>query len=113
MNLKYQYDIFVISGGSGGLKVVDEAQKLGKRVELADYFKPSPHGTQWRTGGTCPNVGCIPKKLMYLTALIGEIRHELTATGWQGVESHSKHDWNILVNKNLQKLAGFLLLELI
>ena len=50
---------------------------------------------------------------MHLTALIGEIRHELTTTRWQGVEPHSKHDWNILVNKNLQKVAGFLLLELI
>lgn len=82
MDPKYQYDIFVIGGGSGGLTVVDEAQRLGKRVGLADYIKPSPHGTQWGTGGTCPNVGCIPKKLMHMTALIGEIRHELHNTGW-------------------------------
>ena len=34
-----------------------------------------------------------------MTALIGEIRHELTATGWQGVDPHSKHDWNTLVNE--------------
>ncbi|CAD8131219.1 unnamed protein product [Paramecium sonneborni] len=106
MNPQYQYDIFVIGGGSGGLTVVDEAQMLGKRVGLADYIKPSPHGTQWGTGGTCPNVGCIPKKLMHMTALIGEIRHELTATGWQGIDPHSNHDWNTLVNEVQRQVKG-------
>ena len=81
MESSYKFDIFVIGGGSGGLTVVDEAQKLGKKVGLADFIKPSPHGTVWGTGGTCPNVGCIPKKLMHMAAQIGEI----------------KHDWNTLV----------------
>lgn len=82
MDPKYQFDVFVIGGGSGGLTVVDEVQRLGKKVGLADFIKPSPKGTVWGTGGTCPNVGCIPKKLMHMTAMIGEMKKELVATGY-------------------------------
>ncbi len=34
-----------------------------KRVAVADFVKPSPQGTTWGVGGTCVNVGCIPKTL--------------------------------------------------
>lgn len=44
------------------------AGKLGKKVALADFVKPSPIGTTWGLGGTCVNVGCIPKKLMHFAA---------------------------------------------
>ena len=37
-----------------------------------DFVKPSPQGTKWGLGGTCVNVGCIPKKLMHQAALLGE-----------------------------------------
>lgn len=37
-----------------------------------DFVKPSPFGTTWGLGGTCVNVGCIPKKLMHQAALLGE-----------------------------------------
>jgi pyruvate/2-oxoglutarate dehydrogenase complex dihydrolipoamide dehydrogenase (E3) component len=55
----------VIGGGSGGLAAAKEAAFLGKRVALCDYIKPTPMGTKWGLGGTCVNVGCIPKKLMH------------------------------------------------
>ncbi len=42
-------------------------------------------------------MGCIPKKLMHMTAMIGEIKHELVSTGWQGIDAHGKHDWATLV----------------
>lgn len=38
---------------------------MGAKVALLDYVKPTPHGTSWGLGGTCVNVGCIPKKLMH------------------------------------------------
>ena len=38
-----------------------------------DYVKPSPAGSKWGLGGTCVNVGCIPKKLMHTAALLGEV----------------------------------------
>lgn len=41
---------------------------IGARVALLDYVKPSTQGTTWGVGGTCVNVGCIPKKLFHLAA---------------------------------------------
>ena len=37
------------------------ARDIFKRVAVADFVKPSPQGTTWGVGGTCVNVGCIPK----------------------------------------------------
>ena len=48
-----------------------EAGVQGARVACLDYVKPSPVGTQWGLGGTCVNVGCVPKKLMHQAALLG------------------------------------------
>lgn len=47
----------------------------GARVAVLDYVTPSPQGTKWGLGGTCVNVGCIPKKLMHQAALLGESIH--------------------------------------
>lgn len=41
---------------------------IGARVALLDYVDPSTQGTKWGLGGTCVNVGCIPKKLFHLAA---------------------------------------------
>lgn len=62
----------MIGGGSGGLAAAKEAASLGAKVALADFVKPSPIGSKWGLGGTCVNVGCIPKKLMHLSAVVGE-----------------------------------------
>ena len=44
----------------------------GVRVCCLDFVTPTPSGTRWGLGGTCVNVGCIPKKLMHQAALLGE-----------------------------------------
>lgn len=41
---RYSYDLFVIGGGSGGLASSKAAAQLGKKVALADFVVPSPHG---------------------------------------------------------------------
>ncbi len=61
----YDYDLVVIGGGSGGLACAKEAARLGQRVACLDFVKPSGMGSKWGLGGTCVNVGCIPKKLMH------------------------------------------------
>jgi len=66
----YDYDLIVIGGGSGGMAAAKEASRLGARVALCDFVKPSPHGTTWGLGGTCVNVGCIPKKLFHIGATL-------------------------------------------
>ena len=79
----YQYDLFVIGGGSGGISAANTAAKKYKKVAVADFVKPSPAGTKWGLGGTCVNVGCIPKKLMHYAALLSEARTDQNIHGWQ------------------------------
>lgn len=43
---------------------------------------PSPQGTTWGLGGTCVNVGCIPKKLMHKAAIVGEDLNDAPYFGW-------------------------------
>jgi len=66
------YDLVVVGGGSGGLACAKEAVQLGAKVAVLDYVTPSPSGSVWGLGGTCVNVGCIPKKLMHQASLLGE-----------------------------------------
>ena len=49
---------------------------------MLDFVKPSPKGTSWGLGGTCVNVGCIPKKLMHQAALLGHSIRDAKAFGW-------------------------------
>ncbi len=54
------------------LHTQQEAAVLGAKVVCLDFVKPTPNGTSWGLGGTCVNVGCIPKKLMHQASLLGE-----------------------------------------
>jgi len=69
---QYDFDLLVIGGGSGGLACAKEASSFGKQVVVLDFVIPSEKGTTWGIGGTCVNVGCIPKKLMHQASLLGE-----------------------------------------
>ena len=51
---EYDYDLFVVGAGSGGVRAARVASELGARVGIAEMA---------RMGGTCVNVGCIPKTL--------------------------------------------------
>lgn len=89
----YDYDLVVIGGGSGGLACAKEAVTHGAKVAVLDYVTPSPQGTKWGLGGTCVNVGCIPKKLMHQAALLGESVHEAAEYGWSVDKGALKIDW--------------------
>jgi glutathione reductase (NADPH) len=56
---KYDFDLFVIGGGSGGVRCARIAAGHGARVGVAEE-------RFW--GGTCVNVGCVPKKLMVMAS---------------------------------------------
>uniref|UniRef100_A0AAY4BH76 Thioredoxin-disulfide reductase n=1 Tax=Denticeps clupeoides TaxID=299321 RepID=A0AAY4BH76_9TELE len=88
----YDYDIVVIGGGSGGLACSKEAAQLGKKVAVLDYVEPSAKGTKWGLGGTCVNVGCIPKKLMHQAALLGSAVKDGQKYGWK-IPGPVSHDW--------------------
>uniref|UniRef100_A0A8C7A4H0 FAD/NAD(P)-binding domain-containing protein n=1 Tax=Nothoprocta perdicaria TaxID=30464 RepID=A0A8C7A4H0_NOTPE len=82
----YDYDLIVIGGGSGGLAAAKEAAKYDKKVMVLDFVTPTPLGTSWGLGGTCVNVGCIPKKLMHQAALLGQALQDARKFGWQFTE---------------------------
>lgn len=86
----------MIGGGSGGLACAKEAVSHGAKVAVLDYVTPTPQGTKWGLGGTCVNVGCIPKKLMHQAALLGEAIHEAASYGWTVDKSTVKMDWSVL-----------------
>ncbi|EFP13311.1 CRE-TRXR-2 protein [Caenorhabditis remanei] len=91
------YDLIVIGGGSGGLSCSKRAAELGAKVALIDAVEPTPNGYAWGIGGTCANVGCIPKKLMHQAALVGKELKQAEKYGWNGLDqSKITHDWNSL-----------------
>jgi thioredoxin reductase (NADPH) len=94
----YDYDLAVIGGGSGGLACSKAAAELGAKVVVLDFVKPSWQGTTWGLGGTCVNVGCIPKKLMHTAALLGEHLGDAAKYGWAVDRASVKHDWPTMVS---------------
>jgi len=92
----FDYDLFVIGGGSGGLAAAKAAADLGAKTACADFVKPSPAGTTWGLGGTCVNVGCIPKKLMHISSLYRETQADAHGLGW---ETKASHDWEAMITK--------------
>jgi len=90
------YDLLVIGGGSGGLACSKQAAKYGKKVAVCDFVKASPAGTTWGLGGTCVNVGCIPKKLMHQASILGEGMKDAVPYGWE-VPDGIKHNWETMV----------------
>ena len=69
-------------------------------VALFDYVQPSIHGSTWGLGGTCVNVGCIPKKLFHIGAQLKDSTHQFEDFGWKNHIQQIKleHDWNVLKN---------------
>ena len=74
----FDFDLLVIGGGSGGVRAARMAAQRGARVALAEQG-----GTQG-LGGTCVNVGCIPKKLYSYAAHYAEAVEESHGFGWEG-----------------------------
>ncbi len=88
----YDYDLFVIGAGSGGVRAARTAGALGAKVAIAeDRFY----------GGTCVNVGCVPKKLLVYAAHFAEEFEDAAGFGWR-VDS-SAFDWPTLIaNKDAE-----------
>jgi glutathione reductase (NADPH) len=83
--LTNKYDLLVIGGGSGGLAHAQRAAEYGARAAAIEYGP---------LGGTCVNVGCVPKKVMWYAA---ETRHQLEHAADYGFDVNIKgHDWGAL-----------------
>ena len=94
MQESFDYDLFVIGGGSAGVRAARMAAQRGARVALAEAAQ---------LGGTCVNVGCIPKKLYSYAAHYGEAFEEAAGYGWQ-VEGHPTLDWATLKSRRAQEI---------
>ena len=81
----FDFDLFVIGGGSGGVRAARMAAQRGARVALAEVAS---------MGGTCVNLGCIPKKLYSYAAQFAESFEESHGYGWVG--EAPVLDWEVL-----------------
>jgi len=90
--LKYGYDLFVIGGGSGGVRAANLAAAHGLRVAIAE---------ERHLGGTCVNLGCVPKKLLvYASQFKGEFE---SAAGFGWTVGKASFNWpSLIANKNLE-----------
>jgi len=104
----YDYDLFVIGAGSGGIRSAKVANDYGKKVGLAEvaYF-----------GGTCVNVGCVPKKLMVYASGFKKSFEDAQSYGWE-TSSSPKFNWqkfikaknneiNRLTSSKKERIKGF------
>ncbi len=113
------FDLVVIGGGSGGLAAAQRAAEHGASVAVVEAG---------RLGGTCVNVGCVPKKIMWNAASSAHAVHDAAGNGFD--IALTGHDWSALkfrrdeyvarlngiyeqnlANKNIEYVAGFGVLE--
>lgn len=95
--MAYEFDLFVIGAGSGGVRAARFAAGYGARVAVAEsrYL-----------GGTCVNVGCVPKKLLVYGAHYAEDFEQARGYGWSAGTSF---DWATLIankDREIQRLNG-------
>ncbi len=91
--MPYDFDLFVIGGGSGGTRCARIAASYGARVGVAEE-------RFW--GGTCVNVGCVPKKLMVQAAEYGSWAEDARGFGWNITKD--AHDWRAFIAKKDQEI---------
>lgn len=100
MSENYDFDLIVIGAGSGGVRLARMSAQRGARVAVVEsrYL-----------GGTCVNVGCVPKKLFVYGSHIRDELEDAAGYGWQLPADQASFDWPTLVaNKNaeIERLNG-------
>jgi glutathione reductase (NADPH) len=96
--MTFDYDLFVIGGGSGGVRAARVASATGAKVALAE---------EYRMGGTCVIRGCVPKKLMVFASGYSEMFDDARAYGWDVQEG--PFDWGRFrtpLHAELDRLEG-------
>lgn len=83
-----QFDLIVIGGGSGGIASAVRAAKYGSKVAVIEAS---------HLGGTCVNLGCVPKKIMFNASMIADILHHASDYGFNSVPVQL--NWDTLVSR--------------
>ncbi len=95
---RYYFDLFTIGAGSGGVRAARMAASTGARVAIAE---------DRHLGGTCVNVGCVPKKLLVYAAQFAEAFDDAAGFGWNLGTRHI--DWRQLIankDRQIERLNG-------
>ncbi|TPQ39138.1 glutathione-disulfide reductase [Cupriavidus pinatubonensis] len=90
----YDYDLFVIGAGSGGVRASRIAAGYGARVAVAE---------EYRTGGTCVIRGCVPKKLLMYASHFAQAVDDAAGFGWRAPTP--VHDWASLIAAKNAEIA--------
>jgi len=96
--MKYDYDLFVIGAGSGGVRASRIASLAGAKVAVAE---------EYRIGGTCVIRGCVPKKFLVYGAEFSQMFADAPGYGW--TVGSASFDWPTLrdnVQKEVTRLSG-------
>ena len=94
MTDKFDYDLFIVGAGSGGVRAARMAASKGARVGVAEDRD---------LGGTCVNVGCVPKKLFVYASRFPEIFHIGNSYGWSF--DSARFDWQALRDNKNSEIA--------
>jgi len=94
MSKEFDFDLFVIGAGSGGVRAGRMAAAKGKKVAIAEVSD---------LGGTCVNVGCVPKKLFVYASQFPELFHASQGYGWNIQQSQS-FNWETLRDNKTQEI---------
>ena len=99
MTKEFDYDLFVIGAGSGGVRAARMASSIGKKVAVAE---------ERYLGGTCVNVGCVPKKLFVYASQFPEFFRASVGFGWQ-IKDQPFLNWSALRDnktREVERLNG-------
>jgi glutathione reductase (NADPH) len=91
---QYDYDLFTIGGGSGGVRASRVSAFYGAKVAIAE---------ERYLGGTCVNVGCIPKKLLVYASHFSDDFEDAAAFGWS--VGDRRIDWAKLITNKTQEIT--------
>ncbi|MEM7556729.1 MAG: glutathione-disulfide reductase [Cyanobacteria bacterium P01_A01_bin.84] len=96
--MSYDFDLFVIGAGSGGIATARRAAEYGAKVGVAEFDK---------LGGTCVNRGCVPKKLMVYASHFPKYFAAAPGYGWEKIKSNFSWETMITaVNNEVTRLNG-------
>jgi glutathione reductase (NADPH) len=90
----YDYDLFVIGAGSGGVRAARVSSAYGAKVAIAEDY---------RVGGTCVIRGCVPKKLLVYAAHVHDEIEDAAGYGW--TIEHARFDWATLIANKDREIA--------
>jgi glutathione reductase (NADPH) len=95
MSITYDYDLIALGAGSGGLSVVERAAAYGQKCAVVEHGK---------MGGTCVNVGCVPKKIMWFGANLSHLIDDAKSYGFD--VANNSFNWTHLVEKREAYISG-------